>query len=293
MYNYAISIPDNIILDHECRSALSTSKIRRIEFSCSASTPEEQLTEEIALLKKMQDKGEIIAASIHIPFGQGWEYQSTNEAVRRKAVDKATTFIRNCSCLNSRLFTMHGCMEPVPLEPAERGRCLEAARRSLEELIPVAADHGITLNIEDLPRSCLGNTPEELGQLVEGFPLEQVGICFDVNHLCGAAERLPEAIKTHRDRIRSFHISDYDGVDECHWYPGMGVIDWSAVMDEIRTLPNDNVLLIFEAFSFLKAPAWQDRRVSMELILKSFVRNIFYLENADELQKRIASQEIM
>jgi len=28
----------------------------------------------------------------------------------------------------------------------------------------------------------------------------------------------------------TLHLSDYDGIDEKHWMPGEGVIDWQAFM---------------------------------------------------------------
>ena len=291
MYSYAISLPDRLFLDEKWRKAFCDSKIKKIEFSCSAATPREQLQQEIASLAKMQQDGQIQVASIHIPFGAEWQYHSTDETLRRQAVENARTFIADCRSLKCSLFTMHSCVECVPLEADERAKCMEAARRSIDELVPVAADNGIYLNIEDLPRTCLGNTAEELAQLVEGFPYGQIGVCFDVNHFCGHPELLPEGIRLNSKRIRSFHISDYDGVDECHWYPGMGVIDWPAIMEEIRRLPND-VLLIFESFGFLAVEAWQKRQATPKVVLDSFVRNVFYLENAAELKRRIAAQEI-
>jgi sugar phosphate isomerase/epimerase len=32
------------------------------------------------------------------------------------------------------------------------------------------------------------------------------------------------------------HISDYDGVDERHWLPGQGIINWSEVVESLVSI---------------------------------------------------------
>ena len=80
-------------------------------------------------------------------------------------------------------------------------------------------------------------------------------------------------------------------MDECHWSPGLGVIDWAATMDAVRALPHD-VLLIFEVFGFIRAPQWQSRRLAPDVVFRSYERNVFYLENAAEIQRRIGEMKI-
>ncbi len=292
MHKYAMALPHQLIAMPEWRVALGRARLRRIEFGCDdADVSAENIGEKVRLLAQMQDAGEAEVGSVHIPFGGGWEFADPDESKRSRAAANTAAFIRACAPLHSPNFTLHGCLEPVPLAEPERAAWRAAFRRTLEELVPVAAAQGARLNVEDLPRSCLGNTAEELAAMVEGFPLETVGVCFDVNHLCGHPEKIASGIKLLAPRVHALHISDYDGVDECHWYPGLGVIDWAAVMAAVRELPND-ALLIFECFGFIRAPQWQGRRVAPEVVLRSYERNAFYLENAAEIQRRIAAMPL-
>ena len=103
---------------------------------------------------------------------------------------------------------------------------LEACRSALFELGERATALGIRLCVECLPRTCLGNTSAEVRELIDGN--EAVAVCCDVNHLL---QETPQAfIGAVGGRIEAVHISDYDGVDERHWVPGRGVIDWPAVV---------------------------------------------------------------
>ena len=61
---------------------------------------------------------------------------------------------------------------------------------------------------------------EELQAITSRFDPEHVGICMDVNHAMNRWREVPEMISVLAPRIRAFHINDYDGVDEMHWFPG-------------------------------------------------------------------------
>lgn len=288
MYKFALSVPDAWIELPKWQEASASARLKRIELSCNFAVMGARAGRIARLAASLQAAGTMEVASIHIPFGQGWSFASPNDELRHEAVENTVAFLDATRCLNCKNYTLHTCLEPI--QPQERAASMAGIRRTIEELLPKAQEMGLSLNLEDLPRSCLGNTPEELAQIIDGFPEENVGVCMDVNHFCNCAERIPEAIGMFADRIRTFHISDYDGEDECHWYPGYGLIDWVAVMKAIRRIRQD-VLLIFEVSGFLKV---QPRReLHYEHFFKAAERNIFYLENAEELKKRIDEVQIL
>ena len=95
----------------------------------------------------------------------------------------------------------------------------------LDGLSPEAARIGAQLCIEDLPRTCLGRNSAELLRIIAPYP--EVKICFDTNHLL--SEDLLDFVEACGDRIGTVHVSDYDMVDERHWLPGKGKIDWPVL----------------------------------------------------------------
>ena len=276
MHKYAVSVYDKLVAEPDFRPSLAKSRMRRIEYSCAGDVPPELVAARREALIALRDEGLVEISSIHIPFMPfiEWAYASPVEAVRRRAAEKLLGWLeetRDCKC---RLYTLHGSGEPVA--DSDRKASLAALRRTLDEILPFFVDIGACVNVELLPRSCIGRTPEELEAAVADFPAENVGICFDVNHLCGAPERVPEYITRLAPRLKSLHLSDYDGIDECHWYPGLGILDWPAIMAAVNSVPQE-LLLIFESAGFLQAGK---RRISSFFILENGVRNAYFCENA-------------
>ena len=63
------------------------------------------------------------------------------------------------------------------------------------------------------------------------------GACLDTNHLMADYATLPDVVRTLGRRLIALHCSDYDGVDERHWPPFRGVIDWAAFQAALRDDP--------------------------------------------------------
>ena len=63
---------------------------------------------------------------------------------------------------------------------------------------------------------------------------DKLRICFGVNHLL--LDDHMSFMERVKDKLITVHISDYDFIQERHWFPGEGKIDWPAVsakFDEI------------------------------------------------------------
>ena len=282
MYRYSVSFNDAMCARPEWGAAAAASKIKRIEFSCSQSTPVLVLNRAVAALEKLQKDGAVEVSSIHIPFGgERWNIAHPDEVQRQANVRDIRDFLKRIDVLGSKLFTIHGSGEPIAEE--DRPRAIAQMRKSLSELVPAFAERGAFLNVEILPRTCIGRTAEDLQGALEGLP-ETIGVNFDVNHLCGHPEAVPDGIRLLSKRIRALHLSDYDGVDECHWYPGAGVLDWTGILNAVKSIDHD-VLLIFEV-NHLSAPAWQNRQAAPEILFRAAENSAFFIENAAELTRR-------
>jgi sugar phosphate isomerase/epimerase len=49
-------------------------------------------------------------------------------------------------------------------------------------------------------------------------------------------QELASDVRKLGDMLMTLHLSDYDGVDEKHWLPGRGVIDWKTFMEALRNI---------------------------------------------------------
>jgi sugar phosphate isomerase/epimerase len=135
------------------------------------------------------------------------------------------------SPLKAKKLVIHGSYEiSRPIPAAERQARIAASRKSLAALAGKAKTLNAQLALECLPRSCLGNTSQEIQILADGIP--SLGICLDTNHLL--QEKNEDFISAIGSRIVTLHISDYDRSDEKHWLPGQGVNDWNAIVKTLQ-----------------------------------------------------------
>ena len=100
---------------------------------------------------------------------------------------------------------------------------------NVDLLAELAYRHGAVIAVEDLPRSCLGHDIAELERLVSVN--DKLRVCFDTNHLL-IDDNLSFAEKL-GSKIITIHASDYFFVDECHWLPGEGEVDWHALYNKL------------------------------------------------------------
>ena len=56
---------------------------------------------------------------------------------------------------------------------------------------------------------------------------KNLGICFDSNHLL--EEDNYAFLENAGQYVVTTHFSDFDGIDERHWYPGRGINDWKRI----------------------------------------------------------------
>ncbi len=160
--------------------------------------------------------------SYHLPFG--WFNIATLDAEKRKQVVAFHgEIIRRAREIGIRHFVVHPSAEPNPT--AERPERIKACKESLVHMAEIARQNDAVIAVEDLPRTCLGNCSDELLELV-GVD-DDLRICFDTNHLLG--EDILSFIDKVGHRIVTTHVSDYDFIDERHWLPGEGSLDWQAV----------------------------------------------------------------
>ena len=111
---------------------------------------------------------------------------------------------------------------------------VDALRRSLDELIPVARDLGIPLALENMP----GDTWEVLDRLFDETPPDLVGLCYDSGHANIVVKDRPadgiEHLERHLDRLQALHLHDNDGSGDQHRPPFYGTVDWPRLVADIR-----------------------------------------------------------
>lgn len=179
-------------------------------------------------IKDRAAKAGITVWSVHLPFGGSYDISQPNDSAREVAVALNLKDMQTaCRTLAPQRIVIHPSTEPIVDE--DRAAHIEASKKSLAELAVAAKACNVRLLVENLPRTCLGNTSEELLDIIDG--IDNTAIVFDVNHLL--KESQTDFIKNTKGKIESTHISDYDRKNERHWFPGEGVIDWPLLLNDL------------------------------------------------------------
>lgn len=178
--------------------------------------------------------------SVHLPFGDPWDISSVDETLRMRSIEANEQVMDWAQGWGASCVVIHPSFEPINDE--DRAERLAAACDSIRVLGSKAAERGLRLAVEDLPRSCLGNNAEEIAALIADAP--EAVVCCDTNHLL--TESPEYFIRTIGRRIETLHVSDYDGEDEKHWIPGQGIVNWTEVLQALVDIGYDGPLM-FEA----------------------------------------------
>jgi len=117
----------------------------------------------------------------------------------------------------------------------------DAARRSLEDIVAIAADVNVRVAVEVIPNQL--SSAAELVRLIEDH-LEglDVGICLDYGHAHLMGD-LGEAIETISGYLWTTHLHDNHGRSDDHLVPFAGTIDWAAATVETQKIGYDDVLM--------------------------------------------------
>ena len=225
------------LLDKKFKPALlsevAARGITHIELFLAAGISYFDSDEAVAELIAEAERQEITFWSVHAPFS-GVDLSSLDELARREAVQSVVRALEVGEMINCELVVIHAGMSTGDADEVQLRR--RQSLRSINELCKLSSQRGLELAVEYLPTNVprIGNTSDDiidLFRVVDGAP----GVCLDVNHT-NLGEPMGEAIRALGERIITVHISDNDGINERHFMPGQGTIDWDefmALLDEI------------------------------------------------------------
>ena len=182
----------------------------------------------VAEMRRLLTAAGVEARTVHAAFGSALDFSSPDSDVRTAGIEAFRAALDLAVRMQAQIVVVHASAEPIPDE--DRIARMAEAKRSIRTMVDMAGNAGCRIAVELLPRSCLGNSAQELLALLEGVDPCTAGVCLDTNHMMADFVALPDAVRTLGPRLIALHCSDYDGVDEKHWPPLRGVIDWPAFL---------------------------------------------------------------
>lgn len=171
--------------------------------------------------------------SLHLPFSGARDITANNDADREKTIELNKCLIAASAKIGCKVVVIHPSAEPIT--PDNRPLRLSRSIENLHLLSEYAAEKGIRLAVENLPRTCLGHHSDEILTMLEQCPA--LGVCFDTNHML--IQDNVGFIKAVGENIITLHVSDYDFIDERHWLPLEGKNDWKAIITALSDVGYD------------------------------------------------------
>lgn len=185
-----------------------------------------------ARLAAALQKAGIKPMTIHADFGGQIDPSKPDTAAAAGASLRQA--LADARFFGAPMVVIHASSEPITAD--DRPKRLATSLRTLAELSGEFRQAKVKMAVELLPRSCIGNGLVELERFVDRLGNDVCGVCLDVNHGMDQYRLLPQWVKALGKNLLTLHLSDYDGVDEKHWLPGQGVIDWPAFMAALRQI---------------------------------------------------------
>lgn len=232
---------------------LQKSGIEAIEISMDES---EYCNINYAEVKDLSARYGIKLWSYHLPFApfETIDPSSLNSDVRKNTTEYFEELIKKGSDIGIDKFIVHPSAEIFSTDKREE-RLLYSAE-TLNNLADRASKYGAVIAVEDLPRDCIGNCSDEILKLISAN--DKLKVCYDTNHLLN--EDNIDFIKKVGEKIITLHISDYDFINERHWLPGEGKIDWSALINALNEVKYNGPWLYEISLEFPKT-IYRDREL--------------------------------
>lgn len=260
MYKIGLSISSHLMTEQIFQN-LKNAGILAIEISHSSTKHLEY--DNLPLFVEWAQQYGIELWSYHLPFwDENKKFISISDA--ETADDTVKLFcnlIEQGAAVGIKNFVVHPSGEPIKTE--DRAAHLMRAKQSLRILADFASARGVVICVENLPRTCLGRNFNEIMDLISAH--SALRVCFDTNHLL--KESYVDFICALKDKIVTTHISDYDFIDEKHWLPGEGAVDWNLLYHTLGDVGYDGVWLYELGFHNDKLPRVRD------LTCEDFARN--------------------
>lgn len=145
---------------------------------------------------------------------------SEDESIRKAHIEPIKRTIAEIADCGHNNLVVHLCEKGDVPAPNK------ALLKSVEELIPIAAENHVTLSLENTWRA------DYLEAVWTEFPVKELGFCFDTSHANLRNDFY--LLEKYSNLLSAYHISDNDGIEDRHWLPFDGIIDYEKVLPYFR-----------------------------------------------------------
>lgn len=211
--------------------------IRYLEFRIVQDDYDE-IARRVKIILEEKEKSGIITRTVHLPQKGSFDLSQPDEELRLKALANQKKVVRHILALKPEVLVLHPCAGDVKVEKDEAR--MQALIESLKDFCAYCKTLGMKVAVENLTNGMV-QTSDDLLRIMEGVG-DNVGICFDVNHLLKEPHK--DFIRKVGKYIITMHVSDNDGIQERHFLPGDGVINWKELFEELEKIGYQQTMIV-------------------------------------------------
>ena len=225
------------------------SKVKKLGFDqleINGGTLVNMSADEKKRLKEEADKHQI-----KLSYGIGLtpvnDVSSTNENIRQAGIGFMKNMISAVHEMEGEMIggTVHSCWpSTLPAKATDKRIYLQQSIKSMKELVKVAEDYNVILNVEVINRfeQFLLNTCDEALNYVEEIDSPYCGILLDTFHMNIEEDSIGDAIVKAGKYLNSMHIGETNRKP-----PGLGGMPWGEIKSALDKI-NYKGSLVMEPF---------------------------------------------
>ncbi|MFQ5657004.1 MAG: sugar phosphate isomerase/epimerase family protein [Candidatus Methylomirabilales bacterium] len=217
---------------------------QNVELWCNYAHLDPRLEEDVTMLGQVLREERLRPVSLHAPFEFRGEKTSTQD-VWAAWEELMTTLVETADHLEVGFLVVHPVLVSRPPD-LRGGEIIACHEQSLKRVARLAAGRGIRIALENLGRKNVPDfaDPAEVVKLTQRLGEDNVGVCFDTGHCLVSGLDPIEEMDHCLPHVLSFHIHENDGLEDLHWVPGKGRIDWPRFFDKLHTVGYGGLLIM-------------------------------------------------
>jgi sugar phosphate isomerase/epimerase len=100
----------------------------------------------------------------------------------------------------------------------------EEGLSAMMDFVKAAEDSSVKIAVENTMQPAL------LDLIFSHIQSDYLGFCYDTSHDFLYSTKPGALLKRWGHRLLVTHLGDNDGVHDCHWLPGLGILNWEEIM---------------------------------------------------------------
>ena len=192
----------------------------------------------------------------HAPF-PSLVYEEEGSAYNDYLIEVLKKTIACCDYIDCRNLVIHPFENRYAHYLSEQQN-MEVNMDRYSRLIDKAKEYGVTICLENICSTyrgktytgCCGTMDEACSYVDELNRLageKRFAFCLDTGHLTVCSQPIKRAIVTLGDRLAALHVHDNNGIDDLHYMPYTGIVDWDRFVEGLAEIHFDRTLC-FETF---------------------------------------------